>query len=525
MQQRTFNVLIGIIVLTVLSAFVVWPNNPGIHINVAGIRIDRDIRVSQGLDLQGGMQVVLQAKESPDTPINAETLLAAKGIVENRVNALGVTEPLVQLQGGNRIIVELPGLKEPDQAIRAFGQTGLLEFVDAGDVPPAEGSLITTTLGGPSEFVVSPGLPSTAPAAASPTAIPPTGTPALVNATPATTPGATVTATAATTDTQGVTTTLPVTPTAPIAAGRVYTTVLTGRLLKSAAVGYDELGKPQINFELQKIGDRPEDDGPRVFGDFTSKNIGKYLAIVLDKKVISAPIIQSAITQGSGRITGRFTLSEAQRIVVVLKYGALPVALEVIENRTVGPTLGQDSIQKSVLAGAVGMLIVVLFMLIYYRLPGLLADAALVIYTMLVFALFKLIPVTLTLAGIAGFILSIGMAVDANILIFERMKEEMRAGKTLGAAIEAGFARAWSSIRDSNASTLITCLILFWFGSYFGASIIKGFALTLAIGVLCSMFTAITVTRTFLRVTQTALFPRPDPEQEPRLRRLFGVTD
>jgi preprotein translocase subunit SecD len=191
----------------------------------------------------------------------------------------------------------------------------------------------------------------------------------------------------------------------------------------------------------------------------------------------------------------------------------------------VGPTLGQDSIQKSVLAGAIGLLMVVLFMLIYYRLPGLLADFALIIYSLIVFALFKLIPVTLTLAGIAGFILSIGMAVDANILIFERMKEEMRTGKTLGAAIEAGFARAWNSIRDSNASTLITCAILYIFGSYFGTSVIRGFALTLAIGVVCSMFTAITVTRTFLRVTQVVMFPRPDPEQEPRLRQLFGVTN
>jgi preprotein translocase subunit SecD len=209
----------------------------------------------------------------------------------------------------------------------------------------------------------------------------------------------------------------------------------------------------------------------------------------------------------------------------VLKYGALPIPLEIIENRSVGPTLGQDSIDKSVVAGAIGLLLVVFFMAVYYRLPGLLADMALVIYSLIVFALFKLIPVTLTLAGIAGFILSIGMAVDANILIFERMKEEMRAGKTLGAAIEAGFARAWNSIRDSNIATLIICGILYVFGSYFGTSMIRGFALTLAIGVLCSMFTAITVTRTFLRVTQTTMFPRPTPEDEPRLRRLFGVTD
>ena len=504
MQQNHRIFLIVIIVMTLIAAFVVWPGNPGIH-KPLGLPVEHDIKTSLGLDLQGGLQVVLQAKESGDTPINAETMSTAKSIIENRVNALGVSEPVVQLQGSNRILVELPGLKDPDQAIRTFGQTGLLEFIDAGDVPPAEGSIITTTLGGGAAFQLTPSASIT-------------GTSGIT-----VTPG--VTTTPSVTGTAGLTTTNPLTPTAPVSAGRVFTTVLTGRLLQSASVGYDEFGKPQINFELRKIGNNPEDDGPKIFSDWSSSNIGKFLAISLDKKIISAPQIQSAITQGSGRITGKFSLSEAQSIVTVLKYGALPVALDVVEIRQVGPTLGQDSINRSVIAGVIGMFFVMLFMLLYYRLPGLLADGALMIYTLLVFALFKLIPVTLTLAGIAGFILSIGMAVDANILIFERMKEEIRSGKTLGASIEAGFARAWSSIRDSNVSTLITCAILFWFGSFFGASIIKGFALTLAIGVLCSMFTAIAVTRTFLRGTQHIMFPRPNVEDEPRLHRLFGVLD
>jgi preprotein translocase subunit SecD len=224
------------------------------------------------------------------------------------------------------------------------------------------------------------------------------------------------------------------------------------------------------------------------------------MAIVLDKRVISCPTIKTPITDGSGIIEGSYTLDSAKALVIVLKYGALPVPLEVIENRTVGATLGADSVSKSLLAGAIGLIIVMVFMLVYYRLPGLLADVALIIYALVALALFKLIPVTLTLPGMTGFVLSIGMAVDANILIFERMKEELRAGKTLGAAIEAGFARAWTSIRDSNASTLITCIILYWFGMNFGASIIKGFALTLAIGVVVSLFTAITVSRTFLRL-------------------------
>jgi preprotein translocase subunit SecD len=492
MHQGTRNGFIFIIILTIVAAFIVWPGNPGLH-NPLGIPIQRDIKVVEGLDLQGGLQVVLQAKQSSDAPINAESMTAAKGIVENRVNGLGVAEPLVQLQGANRIIVELPGIKNPEDAIRTFGQTGLLEFVDAGDVPPAEGSLITTTMGGPADVLAASSIS--------------TDTTALPTVTPS------------------VTTTNPLTPTAPIAVGRVYTTVMTGRLIGSSQVGYDELGKPEVQFTLQKIGSNAADDGPKIFGDWSTANINKYLAITLDKKVISAPIIQTAITQGSGRITGRFTLAEAQNIVIVLKYGALPVPLEIVEQRTVGPTLGQDSLQRSFVAGAIGLLLVMLFMLVYYRLPGLLADCALIIYSLVVFSLFKLIPVTLTIAGIAGFILSIGMAVDANILIFERMKEEMRNGKTLGAAIEAGFARAWNSIRDSNMSTLITCAILYVFGSYFGTSVIRGFAITLAIGVLVSLFTAITVTRTFLRVTQIAMFPRPDPEQEPRLRRLFGVTE
>jgi len=453
MQQRNIYVLAIIIFIALVALWVDMPDNPGIHVDFAGIRIDRDIRVHEGLDLQGGLQVILQAKESPDIPVTRDTMAAAQGVIENRVNALGVTEPLIQSQGSNRIIVELPGIRNPEEAIATLGRTGLLEFIDAGDTWLPEGTIVRTTLDQP----------------VTPTASLPAPTP-------------TVTGTATITSTQETTPTV-----------KVYTTIMTGRHLKSAEVGFDQLGKPNIRFTLK-------DDGPKIFADFTSKNVGRYLAIALDKRVISSPVIKSPITDGSGVIEGNFTIDSARNLVVVLKYGALPVPLEVVENRAVGPTLGQDSVQKSIVAGQVGLLLVVLFMLIYYRLPGLLADVALGIYAAVVFALFKLIPVTLTLPGIAGFILSIGMAVDANILIFERMKEEIRAGKTLGAAIEAGFARAWTSIRDSNVSTLITCAILFWFGMNFGASIIKGFALTLAIGVLVSMFTAIVVTRTFLRL-------------------------
>lgn len=496
MQQRNVNLLIGIIVMALVAIWVNLPDNPGIHIDFPGIKYDREIKVHEGLDLQGGLQVLLEADAAalPDKKVDPSTMETVKGIIENRVNGLGVTEPLVQLQGANRsrIIVELPGIKDPDEAIRMFGKTGLLEFVDSGSTFLPRGTRITTDHG------------------------------STVPVTPTATTTSSATVTPAVTETQALTSTAPVTSTAPLTpTTKVYHTIMTGSEIKDAGVGLDRLQRPAVTFSLKG-------DGPKKFADFTTKNVGRYLAIVLDGEVVSCPVINQPITDGSGIIEGGeqgFRLDEAKSLAVVLKYGSLPVPLVQKETRTVGPTLGQESVQKSIIAGAIGLLIVVLFMLIYYRLPGLLADLALGIYALLVFALFKLIPVTLTLPGIAGFVLSIGMAVDANILIFERMKEEMRSGKTLGAAIEAGFARAWTSIRDSNFSTLITCGILYWFGANFGASIVRGFAFTLAIGVLVSMFTAITVTRTFLRFTQQSWFPRPLEQEQKRLRWLLGLSE
>jgi preprotein translocase subunit SecD len=463
MQERTITLLIGILILAVAALWVDMPDNPGIHIELGPLKIDRTIAVHEGLDLQGGLQVMLEADVPPSESLDADAMAAAKGIIEQRVNGLGVSEPLIQMQGDRRIIVELPGLKDPDQAIKTFGQTGLLEFIDAGDTVLRPGTIVRTTYGGASSTL--------------------TETAALTTTGPLTST-APLTVTASTTSTTA----------SDVAASRVYTTVMTGKHLKSATVSFDKLGAPQISFELTS-------EGAKIFAEYTRTHVGKILAIVLDKRVISSPRIQSEIPEGRGVITGQFSLEEARSIVIQLKYGALPVPLKVIENRTVGPTLGQDSVKKSMTAGLIGIIIVTLFMILNYRLPGILADAALTVYALVVFALFKLIPVTLTLAGIAGFILSVGMAVDANILIFERLKEELRAGRPLHNAVEEGFRRAWPSIRDSNFSTLITCGILFWFGSLFGASIVKGFALTLAIGVLVSMFTAIVVTHTFLRLT------------------------
>jgi preprotein translocase subunit SecD len=255
-----------------------------------------------------------------------------------------------------------------------------------------------------------------------------------------------------------------------------------------------------------------------VFADYTGANVGKVLGIVLDKKVISTPSIQQKIDKGEGIINGNFTQDSANELAVNLRYGSLPIPVKVVESQSVGATLGADSVRRSLFAGIIGLLAVIIFMLIYYRLPGFIADLALIVYALISLMLFKLVPVVLSLPGIAGFILSIGMAVDANILIFERLKEEIRGGRTLRQAIDLGWARAWLSIRDANISTLITCVILFIFGNTFGASIVKGFAVTLAIGVIVSLFTAIIVTRSFLHLVLDNVKFAEHP-------RWFGITE
>lgn len=482
MQQRDMTLLMLIVLLTGIAIWVVLPTNPGLHIHFGPINIDRDIEVRRGLDLQGGMQVVLEADLPQGQVLDADTMSAAKAIVENRVNGLGVAEPLVQLAGSDRIVVELPGVQDPDQAIATFRQTGLLEFIDAGNTFLPPGTEVNSSFQESGEFGIE--TPTPVPTATDTPWATATLTPTL---TPATTPPGVVSPT--------TTAELEPTPT-PTPRKRIYHTVITGQHLETAQVGQDEYGRPEINFKLTE-------DGGQIFAAHTTASVGRYLAIVMDGVIISCPRIETAITESTGRITGDFKLAAARSIVIQLRYGALPVPLKVIQNRTVGPTLGQDSVAKSTRAGIIGVIIVLLFMLVYYRLHGVVADIALLIYALVTFALFKLIPVTLTLAGVAGFLFSVGTAVDANILIFERMKEELRQGKRFSSAIQAGFARAWTSIRDSNLSTLIMCAILYWFGSNFGASMVKGFAVTLFLGVLVSMFTAITVTRTIIRLLYT----------------------
>ena len=470
MRTRVWLTLVFIIALTLASG---WLSFPGSAFDINGFRAAHPIR--EGLDLQGGLQVVLQAQPVAGQTLDSATLEGTRQTIERRVNGLGVSEPLIQTRGSDQIIVELPGVDDPQEAIAILQQTALLEIIDplGQYLPP--GTLVDTTLG-PAED--RPGADSGASAAS-----------------PEATPG-------------------PATPVAGAApTGPVYETIISGADLKDAYVTTGNTGINQVvGFELQG-------DASSKFFQYTSSNLGQPMSIVIDKQVVSSPVINGAISS-QGIIEG-VPPTEVDNLVIQLKAGALSVPLEVIQSRTVGPTLGQDSIDRSILAGVIGLGIVGLFMILFYRLPGLVSVVALLIYTAVVFAIFKLVPVTLTLAGIAGFILSIGMAVDANVLIFARTKEELHQGKPLAQAIESGFAHAWPSIRDSNITTMITTFILYLFGSYTGTSIITGFALTLFIGVAVSMFTAITVTRTLLRVivaagaTDERWWFGPEPRQVP----------
>lgn len=414
----------------------------------------RNVEVRLGLDLRGGLQTLLEADVPAQTTVSSDDLAITRQILENRANGLGVSEVVMQTAGERRIVAEFPGVSNPEEVVASLQQTALLEFVDFGTNPVAPGTRVETNFA------------SAAPAESDPTTTP--------EATPTTDPNQP----APTTDPNQ-------------APATVFQTVMTGADLEEAHVATDSLGQPAVGFSLSP-------DGARIFSDYTSTHTGQYLGIVLDKTVISAPVVNTPITDGAGIIQGRFTADEANKLAVQLSYGALPVPVKVVESRTVGATLGEESVRKSLLAGMIGLGVVILFMILYYRLPGAIADLALILYALLSLALFKLVPVVLTLPGIAGFILSIGMAVDANILIFERLKEELRAGRNLRQAIDLGWSRAWPSIRDSNTSSLITCLILYAFGSTFGASMVKGFSVTLALGIGVSLFTAIIVTRTFL---------------------------
>jgi protein-export membrane protein SecD len=435
--ERQVTWLVAILLLVAFAVWVSLPDNPGLRVppNPANGRflINRRIEVRQGLDLQGGLKVLLEADVPPNTPIPDGAMEQAADIIESRIDSLGVVEPVVQTQGDRRIIVELPGIDNPDEAVSLIQSTALLEFVEMGYTPLPPGVPVLT------DFEKGAGSVSE-----------------------------------------------------DEAEEPVYHTVMTGDIIQTARVDFDpQTGQPVVAFVLT-----PE--GSKEFGDYTSDHLGEFLGIVLDGEVISSPRIQDAITTGSGVISGEFTVEEANNLAIKLRYGAFSVPLRVETTSTVGPTLGAISVQQSVRAGIIGVGVVLLFMLIYYRLPGLAADLALLVFALLNFAVFKLVPITLTLPAITGFLISVGTAVDGNILIFERMKEELRAGRRVDLAVRAGFDRAWTSIRDSNLSTIIICAVLYMFGSSFGAGAVRGFALTLALGLVVNLFTAVTVTRTFM---------------------------
>ena len=358
--------------------------------------------IRQGLDLQGGTHVVLEAVDTEQAQVNDDAMNRVIAIMEKRVNALGLTEPIIQREGERRVIIELPGVKDPDAAIKTIGKTAMLEFRDE------DGN-----------------------------------------------------------------------------------TVLTGTDLKDAQASTNpQTGQNVVNLEFS-------DEGAQKFADLTMKNVGRTIAILLDGEVLTAPNVREPILGGRAEITGQKTLEEAQNLAVVLRSGALPVKVEIIETRTVGPTLGQDSKDKSQFACAVGLGAVVIFMIFFYHFSGFIADVALMAYTIMLLSILYLMDATLTLPGVAGIILSIGMAVDANVLIFEHFKEEYQInGKSLRLSMDSGFKRAFTTIFDSNVTTLIAAGVLF----FLGTGTIRGFAITLGVGTILSMFTAITLTQFMLKL-------------------------
>lgn len=444
---------------------------------IAAIVVLATLPLQLGLDLRGGAQLTLEVKPTAAAPtIKSEDLEAVKTVIENRINALGVSEPLVQTVGQDKIVVQLPGVTDPAQAERVLGGTAQLEFREQKK-------------GTDGEFRVNYELSRQTQAQLD----------ILRKQTPLTSE-----------DRDRVNQlTESLNKTNQAILGLFQSVNLLGKNL------VDARPTPTQSGNGWEVAIKFDEEGGKKFAELT-KNLagtGRSIGIFLDNALISAPVVgvefaSTGIAGGSAVITGNFTVQSANDLAVQIRGGSLPFPVQVVENRTVGATLGQDSIRSSLIAGFVGLALVLIFMAIYYRLPGIIADVALAIYTVLTLACFALIGVTLTLPGIAGFILSIGMAVDANVLIFERTREELRDGKSLYKSVESGFYRAFSSILDSNVTTLIACGALFWLGS----GLVKGFALTLAIGVMVSMFTALTCSRTFLMI---AVLGNPKLRQKP----------
>ncbi|HUO75747.1 MAG TPA: protein translocase subunit SecD [Candidatus Paceibacterota bacterium] len=402
-MSRNAKILTAVVLISLaLFVFVApqWVNKiPKVHVPVVPFRL--------GLDLLGGAHLVYQADFTGLQDVSQpDAMQGIRDVVERRINFFGVAEPVVQVSGTDRLIVEIAGVTDVNQAIQLIGETPYLEFKDGGN---------TTDL------------------------------------------------------------------------TSWQSTGLTGKDVKKASLTFNAQNQPQVSLQLT-------DAGAKLFAAITQRDLGKPVAIFLDGAPISIPTVQSQITDGNAVITGSFTPTEAKTLATRLNSGALPVPIKLIAQQTVGSQLGAASLRDSLKAGIWGLVLVALFMIVFYRLPGLTAVLALGVYTLIVLAVYKFLPVTLSLAGIAGFVLSLGMAVDANILIFARMKEELAAQRTLSQAMHEGFSRAWLSIRDSHVTTLIAAAILYLFTT----SIVRGFALTLGIGVITSLITATIVTRSIL---------------------------
>ncbi len=437
MQQRKL-LLWLILLITITSVIIDLPKNYHLDLDLGLFKVDaqisrpfkflKSLEIVQGLDLAGGAHLMFQAdmsqikKKQKDNALNS-----LKENIERRVNLYGVSEAVVQTSkvgDDYRLIVELPGVVDVQQAIDLVGKTAQLQFREQTEIAPEA------------------------------------------------------------------------TSTATIADIFGKKTELTGKHLVQASVQFDQQsGQPLVALEFNQ-------EGEKLFAQITERNISKPVAIFLDEQLLSAPRVEEKISQGQAVIRGDFQLEQAKKLASQLNAGALPVPVELIERRQVGPTLGQQAVNKSLKAGLIGLGAVVLFMAVYYGRLGVIADIGLIIYALITLALYKLIPVTLTLPGLTGFLLSVGMAVDSNILIFERMRQEVKAGKPRKMAMELGFGRAWDSIRDANVCTLIICFLLFnpfnW--SFLNTSgMVRGFAVTLALGIGISLFTGIIVTRTLLR--------------------------
>ena len=442
--------LIIVAVAAIAAAFVVFP--------VSG-------RVKLGLDLMGGARILLQAVGTPEDPLTSERMNQLVAVLRNRVDQYGIVEPQIQIEGVDRVAVDLPGVEDPEAAIELIGRTAVLQFrqvVGGGGSPPpnverhnydSEESY-DRALSNWNELMEQYELQVAALGELV------EDDPSLLVARDQDTGMAYV-------------------------LGEVY---VTGSELADASATVDELGQPAVSIRFNR-------EGAAAFEEATAANIGRQIAIVLDDVVISAPVVQSRIG-AEGRITGRFTREEAIRLQVMLRAGSLPLNVEILENRSVGPTLGSDSIQSGVRAGIAGAVMVAIFMLIYYGLLGIAADLAIAVAMLVMMAFVIMMRVTLTLPGIGGIILTIGMAVDGNILIYERIKEELRTGKSIMASIDSGFRKALVVILDSNITTLIAAGVLF----YFGTGPIRGFAVTLSLGIVASMFGNIIVTRTILQL-------------------------